>query len=1104
MVLGRSLVLVAASTICVLAQNATLSIRVTDPSGGAVPGAAITVTNAATAQKSQVDTGKNGSAVISFLQPGLYSALVKKNGFKELVLDGIKLDVQQSVELAVHLELGSLTERIEVSSGGAELLADSISVESTVTRQQIDTLPLNQRDFNQLVLLAPGIVQNVNAGNGRDFGAVAGNGNRAFSNDYVLDGVPNNNDYQGLSALPVSIDTIQEFKVTSGVAPAEYGYAGTQISVATRRGSNHFHGSAFEYFRGTALQARDPFSTTNVLPPFQRNQFGGSVGGPVLKNRTFFFLNYEGNLQSQSATRVATVPLDAFWKGDFSSLLARGIQLKDPLAAGTPIPGDRLDLYLGGARINHFAQALQPFWGSPNQPGLTNNSIRTASADTNSHQFTTRIDQQLPHGQNLSGRLSYSTLQGNTPNLIGNGSGLIQPINNWNGSITWTAALRPNLVNEARFGGSEFYAPTTYNTGGLPTVDSLGLKGFSADDPLLPPLPRITFSGSDAFTQLNYGGDANFGMAALLQESRTYTAADTISWSHGRHLFKAGFEARRVELPSLQQTNARGSETYAASATSANSSSYAFADFLMGLPSSTSQVPVKSTVDLLRYDYSYFLEDSWRVSSRLTVNLGLRHELPRNPTEAQDRLAIFDPRIGGIVVASPNGQLPTSQYLPVVVSKLTDASGNFAFPVISSQAAGLSGRGILPNKNNYLAPRVGFAYEVGSSHKTVIRGGYGIFYTRYPIQYLQQTAFVNPPFAGVFNYSQSIAAGKPQLTFENPYPSIKGTASVSPVGIDEAFRIPYNQQWNLTLERRLDAKTILTLQYSGNKGTHLFRSINANGPRLDPVTKKIVNPYSATFGTTAINVRQSNGNSIYNGMLLEARRRASRDLNFQANWTWAKQLDDTGSTVNSALLDVQNLGRDRANSDYTRRHQVTVNGTYDLPFGRGKLLGTHMPRLLDLAAGGWRLSGIWRYTTGRYFTPSFTASGGLSNNRPDVIAGVAANLPGDQRTRLRWFNPAAFAIVPAADPVTGLPRFGNAGRNILIGPGLNSLDATLGKTFSLGEKRLLSFRLEAFNLSNHPNYDLPDPNISNTNTVGTISATVIPARQFQFAFRLDF
>jgi hypothetical protein len=794
----------------ILAQNATLSIRVMDPSDAAVPDAQVSIVNRQTGSARKVPTLSNGIATAASLPPAAYQIEVTKPGFAPTQLNDVKLNVDQNAVVQVRMTVSGTRETIDINEAGTQPLNEGISVESDVTREQVATLPLNSRDFNSLVLLAAGVVQNVNAGNGRDFGAIAGNGNRSFSNDYTLDGAPNNNDYQGLSALPVSIDVIQEFKVTSGVAPAEFGYGGTQISVATRSGGNQFHGAAFEYFRGTLMQARDPFSNTDVLPPFRRNQFGGSLGGPVRRNKTFFFLNYEGNLQTQSATRVSTVPLDAFWKGDFSSLLARNIQLKDPLANGALVPGDRLDTYLGGARLSKAAQALQAFWGSPTLPGLSGNSIRTASADTNSHQFTTRVDQQLPHSQMLSARLTYSTLEGFTPDLIGNGAGLIQPVANWNGTLTFTAPLSPHLISEARFSGANFDANTTYATGGLPTVDSLKLQGFSPDASYLPPLPRITFTGGDAFTQLNYGGDANFGMAALLQGSRTYSLADSITWQKGSHLLKFGGEWRHLDYPSLQQTNARGSLSFAGSATSANSSGYGFADFLMGIPSSDSFIPVKSAIDLTRQEFSYFLQDQWRVSRRLTVTLGLRHELARNPTEALDRFAIFDPAVGGIVVASPDGKLPTSQFLPSVVAKLADANGNFPFPVLTSQQAGLSGRSILPNSNSYLAPRVGFSY--GANDKTVVRSGYGIFYTRYPIQYLQQTAFVNPPFAGTFNYSQSITAGKPLLTLESPYPSTKGTASVAPVGIDPNFRLAYNEQWNLAIERRLDVHTFVTIQ----------------------------------------------------------------------------------------------------------------------------------------------------------------------------------------------------------------------------------------------------------------------------------------------------
>ena len=284
-------------------------------------------------------------------------------------------------------------------------------------------------------------------------------------------------------------------------------------------------------------------------------------------------------------------------------------------------------------------------------------------------------------------------------------------------------------------------------------------------------------------------------------------------------------------------------------------------------------------------------------------------------------------------------------------------------------------------------------------NRTVLRGGYGIFYSRYPIQYLLQTVAVNPPFAGLFSYSQPIQNGVPALTLNAPFSNAGASAGISPA----------------------------TVTYAGNKGTHLFRSINANSAYIDPVTKTIVRRFASTYGASTINFRQTNGNSFYGSMNSEIRRRASKNLLFQANWVWAKGLDDVGSTVQAALLDVQNLGRDRADSDYVRRHSLNANFVYDLPFH-------------------WRLSGIWRRTTGRYLTPTFTSSGGLSNSRPDVVYGVSPNLPADQRSPDRWLNAAAFAIVPATDPTTGLPRFGNAGRNTIIGPCLITVHPRMTQT----------------------------------------------------------
>jgi hypothetical protein len=1084
--------------LCVLALHAQstagrLSGNVTDPSGAAVPAVRVTAVNSETGQKIVETTNAEGNFVLYPLAPGAYNITTQKDGFATLALDAVTIDVAQSLVRNLRLQVGAITQSVSVGAEAESVQTDSPSVAATIDRPQIEELPLNGRDFNQLVLLSAGSVDNATGGN-NDFGSVALNGNRTYGNGYLVDGVPNTNSFQGTSAAPLSIDLIREFKVYSGVAPAEFGQGGTQVTVVTQTGTNQLHGNLFEYYRGTQFEARDPFNTT-TSKSFLRNQFGGSVGGPVRRDRTFFFFNYEGNRQYQQATRFSSVPLDAMWSGDFSALLPLGIQLRDPLVTGRPnIPGNRLDQYLGGARINRIAVALRPYFGSPTAPGIGNNQVTNVDQDTSANQFTIRGDQILPHNQNIGLRYTQTRTGGFIPNFLGSPAvGREEPLDNKNGSFSWTGVLTPKTVAEVRIGAMKFGDVTSYTAGGLPTAASLGIAGFTTSPDSIPPLPQMSFSGTGAPTNIKFGDTASFGEAALSMIQNIYTLTGTLSRTAGNHSLRFGYELHRDDYNALQQSNAGGQISFAGSATSANSTGYSFADFLIGVPSSTSQVPIKSKILLKQTEMAGFAQDDWRISPRLTLSLGLRYELFLNPYEDRNRLAMFDINTGAVVVASNNGNLPTSEFLPAVVSKLTDASGNWKFPLLTDVQAGFNPRRLLETQTNNWGPRIGFAWHPDS--QTVVRGGYGIFYSRYPIQYLLQTVAVNPPFAGTFSYSQSIANGVPALTLGVPY-SAAGTASVSPAGIQRDFALPNNQQWNLTVERAVGWKTVVSLGYIGNKGTHLFRSINANSAYIDPNTKAIVRKYSAAYGTSTINFRQTNGDSTYHAMNLEMRRRLYQHVMFQGNWTWAKGIDDVGQNVQSALLDVQNLGRDRANSDYVRRHALNINGVYDLPFPK------QAPRPMRAVLGNWKLGAIWHFSTGRYLTPTFTSSGGLSNSRPDVVYGISPNFPRDQRTPQLWFNPAAFAVVPATDPITGLPRFGNAGRNTILGPGTNYMDANLAKVIPLkGERRNLTFRVEAFNVLNHPNYANPALNISTTTTVGTITSVLRPMREVQLAAR---
>ncbi|MDZ4799979.1 MAG: carboxypeptidase regulatory-like domain-containing protein [Bryobacteraceae bacterium] len=439
-----------------------ISGSVQDSTGALIPGAEVTVQSVATSQRLSMTTNGSGQFVFYPLQAETYRLTAAMAGFRELAIDGIRLEVGANLIHSLTLEIGTSQQEVTVSASSVPIISQSPSVEGTISEQQTASLPLNGRSFDDLVLLTAGAVDNRLAGGGNDPGPYSVNGNRSYGNNFLVDGVSNNNVFQPQAAAAVSIDAIREFKVISGVPPAEYGQAAAAVSVVTRSGTNRYHGNVYEYFRGTVMQPRDPFNTVGTQP-YAEHRAGGSLGGPVRlpryngKHRTFFFTNYEAGRLKSNATRVVSVPRPKFWKGGFSALLSRNIQLRDPLIAGRPpIPENRLDTYMGGSRINATALKLQPLFGSPDRPGYVNNAARFPEETNNGDQVTARIDQLLPKNHSISGRLIYTDGNLHQPWGLGTpGPASTQYSGSRNLMLTWTAPVGTRAVNEFKFGWSK-------------------------------------------------------------------------------------------------------------------------------------------------------------------------------------------------------------------------------------------------------------------------------------------------------------------------------------------------------------------------------------------------------------------------------------------------------------------------------------------------------------------------------------------------------------------------------------------------------------------------------------------------------------------------
>ena len=1084
---------------------------VRDASGAVVVDASVMVRNTETGITRQVTTNHEGGYVVTLLQPGTYTVTVEREGFKKAVQSPFKLDVNQTARVDITLAVGSRTESVEVSAAEPLVESQSSSVGQVLEGSRVHALPLNGRNFVELSYLTPG----VNSGpsgivqqggipeNERGNGAIQANGLTATNNNFLLNGFDNNEQQIGFEVIQPSIDAIQEFKVQTNNFGADIGRGGAVVNVVLKSGSNQFHGSAFEFLRNSAMDAKNYFDDPTLpIPAFKQNQFGGTFGGPIIRNRTFFFGDYQGTRIRQSQTNLSIVPSMAERSGNFSDLLTGQInpatgfdygQIFDPLTTD-PVTLQRQPFTENIIPLSHLdAAALNiiNLYPAPNRPNQAFNFLYNPVLSNNQDSFDIRVDHQLTPKDSFFGTFSYGNVSNTRPDpfpgLAGGGtfSGQVKNLARSAG-LSDVHTFSSNKINEIKLGYTRYVVEAIPNFAGQNISGQMGIPGiFDPGNPQATGgLPFIGFTTVSALGSTDW-------FPEFLRENN-YQLIDSFTLVRGRHFFKVGGDLKRRQHGFFQTQNSRGDFYFDPLMTENlgdGSGGSDVASFLLGYPSSAFRDGEKGTFGMRWWEFSGYFMDDFRLSSRLTLNLGLRYDLFTPMVEQHNRLANFDFATGQFVAPSMPG-----------VSR----SGS-----------------VVTDKNNF-APRFGFAWTPWDD-KTVVRGGFGVFYDIQADQNDAELAY-NP--TGLF-FSQNITANPaniPTTRLSTGLPTPVYPTLQDPSGRASAAlfnnRTPYIEEWNLNFQRSLSSTALLQVAYVGTHGVKLSTLSNLNQPMMpldsnfSDATGNLGRPYFNTVPNIGpVRTMQNQAGSISHGLQVKFEKRFARDWSMLSAYTWQHTIGQVTEDEWEEPQNTYNRKAERGNNPPDFRHQFTSAWSYDLPFGPGKkyLAGQGSSRWL---VGGWQLNGIIAMYSGQAFTPvlSFdptnTGSGGA---RPDIIGNpsnfsnaMSAGCPSNQQTILCWYNPAAFAIPPVAPGQTFATLFGNASRGMLRGPAQYNVDFSVFKNFQIKENQNLQLRGEAFNLFNTPEFGLPYNAVDVTGTAGAISNTVHSSRQLQVAVKYTF
>lgn len=1041
---------------------------VKDQSGSVVPQAKIVIRSVATGVTVVTESSFEGLYVTPTLNPGQYTLTVEKAGFKRELLGPATLSVGQTVGADFLLVPGSTSESIEVRASSQQLVQTETSeLSQVVASEQLSQLPLNGRVWQNLIGLSAG----VNPGSPGQTGSPNPfnvNGQRDKGNLIRADGISVTPSGSGRgNGFGPPLDAIQEFSVQTNGFSAEYGnVTGGVVNLQFKSGTNNLHGSLFEFLRNDKLDATNFFSNATNQPktPLRYNQFGGSLGGPIHKNKTFFFVDYQGTPTRNGIPQISTVPTAAERRGDFS---------KSRDASGNvppifdPSTGDQFQS--GGVRnvipqgnINAAAQKLLNQLPLPNQfdasgsPLLVNN-YATATTNANTvHAFDVRLDHQFSEKQLLFGRYSFNNSNATTPCLFGPVLGG-PPVEcgslatrGQNMVVGYTSILRPTLINEFRAGLNRGVGNLRQAVGELPNF-SVGA--------------------------LNFGGTV---VAPLQTKANDWEFSDHLSWVKGRHNIKIGFDFAREFSDIFFLVYPTGFQLYLPLTTGSvanliNTGSFggnSLASFLIGDPYLINRDRLDAPTRLRLVRYGMFVQDDIKINARLTLNLGLRYDILPSYTEADNRISNFDPATRTQIVAGANG---------------SDRLRNTDF--------------------HDFGPRLGLAYSLNGDHKTVLRAGYGI-------SYVDSVGAPGPGIVGgrniPFYFSSTLlnpVFAPPTYTLGGVLPPLTIPPASSPSGNLDYFpptdRNPYSQTWNFSIQRALTDTLLLEVAYTGVRSDRAAVSSDLNAaPPGDPNTVSARRPYGAAIAT--IRAIENIGYSQYHGLQIKMEKRFNHGLYFLGNYTWSKTIDlqstgtDNTPAAGANAQNPNNFAAERGPATFDRTHRFTFSGIWEIPYGRGRQFGAQAPAVVNLLLGGWQFSGIFVGETGtpisvRMACADIGAEG--DNCRPDRIAD--GNLPSGQRSINQYFDTKAFVI-----PKT--PRYGNAGRNIIRAPGLSNIDFGLSKFFRWGqsEARLIQFRAEAFNALNNTHLGIPIPVIDAAN-FGTITYAGDP-RVVQLGLRLQF